>query len=251
MAKQKGIIKIKGTIGDMTFYKTADGHIVKEKSEISKQKIMTGASFARTRENMSEFGRAGKASKTLRNAIRTHLLNAKDGRVVSRLTKEMMRVLQADATSVRGLRNVIDGETEMLQNFNFNLQAIWSATMFAPYTMGIDRATGQLSVDIPAFSPSQMIVAPDGSTHFKIVSAGSSVNFTDDTFVTREFETAVLPWTPANTAAINIVHGLPPAGTDPLFLLLGIQFFQEVNGVHYPLRNGAFNSLNIVAVSGV
>lgn len=32
MAKQIGIIKLKGTIGGITFYKTADGHLAREKS---------------------------------------------------------------------------------------------------------------------------------------------------------------------------------------------------------------------------
>ena len=31
MARQKGIIKLKGTIGDITFYKTQDGHLAREK----------------------------------------------------------------------------------------------------------------------------------------------------------------------------------------------------------------------------
>jgi hypothetical protein len=31
MARQKGIIKLKGTIGDITFYKTQDGHLALEK----------------------------------------------------------------------------------------------------------------------------------------------------------------------------------------------------------------------------
>jgi hypothetical protein len=34
MAKLKGIIKIKGTIGDITFYKTQDGYLVREKGGI-------------------------------------------------------------------------------------------------------------------------------------------------------------------------------------------------------------------------
>jgi hypothetical protein len=32
MARQKGIIKLKGTIGDITFYKTQDGHLAREKA---------------------------------------------------------------------------------------------------------------------------------------------------------------------------------------------------------------------------
>jgi hypothetical protein len=251
MAQQNGIIKIKGTIGDLSFYKSGDGYIVKQKSEVAKQKILNDPSFVRTRENMSEFGRAGKASKTLRNAIRNLLQNAKDGKVVSRLTKEMMRVIKADATSTRGLRNVIDGEIELLKDFNFNIDAVLSATMFAPYTPAINRVTGELTVSIPAFNPAAMIVAPAGSTHFKIVSAAAEINFTDGLSTTVDFETAVLPLANADTLPLSILHALPANSTHPLFLLLGLQFFQEVNGDNYPLRNGAFNTLNIVSVLGV
>jgi len=31
MARQKGIIKLKGTIGDITFYKSGDGYMAREK----------------------------------------------------------------------------------------------------------------------------------------------------------------------------------------------------------------------------
>lgn len=32
MARQKGIIKLKGKIGDLSFYKTQDGHLAREKA---------------------------------------------------------------------------------------------------------------------------------------------------------------------------------------------------------------------------
>ena len=32
MAKQKGIIKLDGTIGDITFYKSQDGYLAREKA---------------------------------------------------------------------------------------------------------------------------------------------------------------------------------------------------------------------------
>lgn len=50
---------------------------------------------------------------------------------------------------------------------------------------------------------------------------------------------------------MNVVHTLTANSTHPLFFVLGIQFFQDVNGVKYPLKNGAFNALSIVKVSGV
>ena len=70
MAKQRGIIKLEGTIGDITFQKTQDGYLAKEKSSIPASRIATDPAFQRTRENNAEFGRAGKAGKVLRNALR-------------------------------------------------------------------------------------------------------------------------------------------------------------------------------------
>lgn len=251
MPKQRGIIKIEGTIGDLTFMKTQDGYLVKEKSQISGSRIASDPAFQRTRENNAEFGRAGKAAKLFRTAIRTLLQNAKDHRVTSRLTKEMMRVIKADATSTRGLRNVVDGEAELLQGFEFNINAVASSTLFAQYTAAISRVTGLLDINIPSFIPANDLVVPDGTTHFKIVSAGAEIDFEAATYVENNSTSAVLPWNAVPTAAINLSNAVTANSTHPLFLLLGIQFFQQVNGVNYPLKNGAFNALSLVKVSGV
>jgi hypothetical protein len=50
MAKQRSIIKLDGTISDITFYKTKDGYLAKEKSSISASRIATAPEFERTRE---------------------------------------------------------------------------------------------------------------------------------------------------------------------------------------------------------
>jgi hypothetical protein len=36
-----------------------------------------------------------------------------------------------------------------------------------------------------------------------------------------------------------------------MFIVLGISFYQEVNGKNYSLKNGAYNALSVVKVSGV
>src|SRR6476661_7893533 len=106
MAKQKGIIKLEGTIGDITFQKTRDGYLAREKGGVSASRIANDPAFIRTRENGAEFGSAGKAGKALRNTLRQLLQNASDRRMVSRLTTEMMRVIQTDAVNARGERLV-------------------------------------------------------------------------------------------------------------------------------------------------
>ncbi len=121
MARQKGLIKLKGTMGDITFYRTRDGYMAREKGGIDAQRMHRDPAFQRTRENMAEFGRAGRAGKLVRNSIQNLIRKAGDPRMVSRLTKEMVKVIQMDATNPRGLRNVIDGEAELLQGFEFNI----------------------------------------------------------------------------------------------------------------------------------
>jgi hypothetical protein len=251
MARQKGIIKLKGTIGDITFYKTQDGHLAREKGGIDANRIASDPAFQRTRENGSEFGRAGKAGKVLRTALRGLLLNSADGRMVSRLTQQMVKVIQADTTSERGLRNVIDGEAELLAGFEFNIRGKLGTSLFAPYTASIDRVTGEIKVSLASFIPTNMIAAPTGTTHYKIISAGAEIDFEAETFIESHTETAILPWDVTPTAMINQTNMVTPNSTKPLFLALGIEFYQQINGQMYPLKNGAFNPLALVSVSGL
>jgi hypothetical protein len=96
--------------------------------------------------------------------------------MVSRLTKQMVKVIQMDAVNPRGERNVIDGEAELLLGFEFNINGKLGTTLYAPYTSNIDRPTGILTVDIPSYIPSNMIAAPGGTNslqnHFRRCGCG-------------------------------------------------------------------------------
>ena len=166
MAKQKGIIKLKGTIGDITFYKSQDGYLARERGGVDGDRIANDPAFQRTRENGAEFGRAGKAGKLLRNAVKAVSQKSSDGRAVSRLTKQMMTVLKTDTESRRGERNVVNGNIELLQGFQFNINAVLDTTFYAPFTAVIDRATGNLSIEIDGFVPENMVAKPEGATQF-------------------------------------------------------------------------------------
>ena len=251
MARQKGIIKLKGTIGDITFYKSKDGYVAREKGGIDASRIATDPAFQRTRENGAEFGRAGKAGKMLRTALRPLLINSADSRMVGRLTQQMVRVIQADLVNDRGLRNVIDGEAELLFGFEFNIRGKLSTTLFAPFTATIDRVSGELVIEIPPFVPINMLVGPSGTTHYKIISGGAEIDFEAETFVIATSSSEILPWDSILTVALTQTNQVTAASTKPLFLALGIEFYQEVNGQMYPLKNGGFNPLSLVQVSGL
>ena len=250
MAQQKGILPLKGTIGNITFYKSKDGYLAREKTSVNADRIANDPAFARTRENGAEFGRAGQAGKVLRTALRSLLLNTADSRMLSRLTREMMKVIQADAINDRGLRKVIDGEAELLEGFEFNASSKLGTSLFAAYTATIDRVSGELAIAIPAFVPVNMVAAPSGATHFKLVSAGVEIDFENKVYVVAFGGSGSLPLNSIATAALNISHQVTANSTKPLFLVLGIEFYQEVNGSQYSLKNGAFNALSLVKVEG-
>jgi hypothetical protein len=80
----------------------------------------------------------------------------------------MMQVIHEDTVNPRGLRNVIDGEALFLEGFECNINGRLSTTIYAPYTVTVNRATGAVAADIPSFIPAEMIAAPAGTTHFKL-----------------------------------------------------------------------------------
>ena len=147
MARQNGILKITGKLDDLSFYKSKDGFLVRTKGGISKDRINNDPAFVRTRENNSEFGESANTGKILRVAVRNMLMNAKDGRVTSRLTQLMSKIKNYDTTSVRGERKVaiglVDNDAKvMLKGFDFNNRALLGAVMFAPFSL--DQATGEI-----------------------------------------------------------------------------------------------------------
>ena len=78
----------------------------------------------------------------------------------------------------------------------------------------------------------------------------AEVDFEGSVYVSANSSSAELPWDNVATGPVSLQNVVTANSTNPLFLLLGIEFSQEVNGEKYSLRNGGFNSLAIVMVSG-
>ena len=248
MAKQRSIIKIEGTLEDLTFYKSKDGYLVRTKGGISKKRIETDPAFIGTRENGKEFGQIATSGKILRRSILELLNNAKDSRVVPRLTKVMGKIKNEDLTSVRGDRQVLVGLSTaqgrtFLKNFDFNSNAPMSTVLLTEHSL--DTLTGE--VIIPDLIPAKELGIPQGATHVSFMAG----------FLTLDIGTGIrdLQLSPEVNTPINLIAntvtltpvGLPVANANS-FYLLQIAFFQEVNGIQYPLNNGAYNALNMLEV---
>jgi hypothetical protein len=246
MAKQSGIIKLEGTIGDITFYKSQDGHLARAKGGVSAERIQNDPSFQRTRENGEEFGKSGAAGKLLRDSLRVLLMTASDNLVTSRVTTLMYNVMKQDLTSIRGKRVPAVGIATatgrgLLKGFNFNNNAVLGAVLYKPYVVA--TATGVIT--IAGLVPATDIAFPTGTTHVSLTGAMANINFAtgvSDVKLTNSLNLAVT----AASTAVTLTPTVVPAGTGTKIFLLKVEFFQMVNAVQYPLKNGAYNALAII-----
>lgn len=248
MARQKGIIKLTGKVGDLSFYKSKDGFLAREKGGVEADRIKNDPAFARTRENGAEFGSSASSGKLVRDAVRTMMQNASDPRVVSRLTKLMTQIKNMDSTSARGQRNVGVGIGDpaakaLLKGFNFNNKAILGSILYNPFAVNV--ATGEITLD--DLVPINDISATPGATHITIRGAWAKVDFATGEADMQESNAVNLPLDATSTNVV-LTPGAAPSGAGTDLFLLMIEFFQEVNGNQYVLKNGAYNALSVVEV---
>lgn len=248
MAKFEGIFEIQGTMKGMTFYKTKDGLLIRAKGGVSKQRIMNDPAFQRTRENGSEFSHNAKMSQLLRRSIASLLPLAKDSRVSSRLTQTMSGIKNLDFESVRGQRKVgvgiaSEAGKQLLKGFNFNANASFGSVFKSQYVL--DTITGV--VTIADFSPSLHLGVPQGATHVSFSTGVSTIDFETEVFETTYSERTNFSITATIQNFVLTPFALPELVGYTMFYFL-IEFFQEINGEQYPLRNNAYNVLYLMEV---
>lgn len=249
MAKVRGIIKIQGTLGDLTFYKEKTEQLVRRKGGVSKKRIARDAAFARTRENNQEFSNCAKSGRRLRNALGPLLFWAKDSRLTSRLLQTLWKIKSLDTISVRGKRTVAVGiggvaGKMLLTGFEFNLDAPLGRILKIPYVL--EEAEGR--VVFTDFLPSRHLAYPKAATHVSLQLAQLRLDF--------ELGTHKLVLSPSQNlmieqpkSTVEMTTVMPPnIGGETLFLL-AVRFYQEVNGIQYALKRGGTTSLQIIGVS--
>lgn len=248
MAKEKSILMLQGNIGNLSFYKTKDGMMVRTKGGVEKKRIMTEPQFARTRENMQEFAAVAKTGKFLRHAVSAFVNKAADSKVSNRMTSILTQLKQLDTAAVRGERHpaaglILPEGKLLLEGFDFNSNSQLGNILLQPYST--DDATGIMTLQ--DFVPNTSLLLPKEATHvqFSIAAAGMDAALqSSETMYSAPQNFAVN----AAAATLTLDPGGIPGYTDVLMYLILIEFLQEVNGVQYALNNQMYNCLNIVKV---
>ena len=144
MAKQTGSLKYTGTIGDIRHFKIKGlkGSFAGLIGGPTAEQIATAPEFARTRENMHEFGGCALAGKAVRVGFASVLSNMSDPQVTGRLTVIMKKINLEDGSEARGQRAVlVSAVPQYLVDFDFNRNRSFDGTLNAPMTItpSVDR----------------------------------------------------------------------------------------------------------------
>lgn len=239
MGLQSGLLGLRGNLGGLVF--KTDGTVATAPAK-------RAVTAQRTKDNNSEFGNAASAGKRLRDGL-SKLTKVGSGRyLVSRVVKLMKDAINLDLVSVRGQRNVLDGEVSVFEGFNFNDMKSIASVVVVNFTALITRATGVCTISIPAFTPINDVDAPGGTTHFKIIGESSAINFETGEFDAMTAETAYLPLNATPLASQVLSMNLADNSTNPIFTGVAIEFYQFLNGDYYVLDNASYRVSSILKV---
>jgi len=239
MARQVGPIKITGTIGDLSFYKSGDDYLVRMKGGPSKKKIMSSPSFARTRENISEFGACSQAGALLRRGL-NGLLPLKDGYTYRRMTQLMSRIKNYDRTSLRGERSVDEGlkqaeAKQLLYDFSFTASPLNIVLIKTP----LITHKHELLVDTDA------LVFPNGCDYVVIKAVLLHADFKKQALERFSF-TEGLVFAGEQGAKLKLKLENPITNYALNLYFLQLSFFTKDGS---PLQQGALDSLACIGVN--
>lgn len=266
MARQTGLVKYSGTMGGVRHFKIKglDGDFAGLAGGPTAEQINNDDAFIRTRENMSEFGGCASAAKSIRVGLAQIMKQFSDSRLTGRLTAIMKQINLNDTTNARGERSIeISANQSVLAGLNFNENLSLSGIFNAPYSLSNTVARDSATFTIPAFNPANLISAPAGATHFRLVNAitvssdwqynSSTGNYEPTDATLNELSniqysgyldlnavtalttvTTTLPGSPSMTATVSVLN------------CIGIEFYQQVGSNYYLFASG--NALRVDTV---
>ena len=127
MAELKGVLKITGKLGGLSFYEMNGKIIVRKPGGFDGEKIRNDEKYVNVRNNASEFGRCSKFGSKLRRALQPFLKDLNDPQLHGRMAKMLYEIMKLDTQSRKGDRTVQRGlhqdeSGKILSDFVWNLR---------------------------------------------------------------------------------------------------------------------------------
>ena len=238
MAKNKGSLELSGKMGDLVFYNSPYGPLVRRKGSLNKKRVMKEAAFERSRKAGTEFGRASSGGALLRGEVKWHFPHVVEHSTNYRLNRVLAEAIREEKVHGPGDRVLADADLGNLKGFEWNSKQPFSNVFKGAVKMEIDRARGVMRVHVPAVNFAKQLDALKGATHVVVTALGMAPDFDKGKCETAVAAGEMWKLTDSKAAAQVLEVVMKPGHTGHLILGVGIKAFQEVNGKMYGLRHG-------------
>ena len=145
----------------------------------------------------------------------------------------------------RGKRQVAYGDVSLLRSFQLGATPL-SGSFLCPFKTHVNRETGKLMVEIPAFNSDRGVVGSNAATHFQLHAMGVEMDFVKKSHSVDLRSTEFYSCSNTEVPSMVLETSLKPKSTKHLFLVFGIEFFMETNGRMYELNSRTKNSFEVV-----
>lgn len=225
-----------------------------EKGGANRDLIMNNAAFARTRENMAEFGGCGIVVKAIRRGFLNLLPDQTDSKFTGRLMKLIKLVNCRDIEGARGKRSIIFSATRpIFLTLVFNvLQDIADMVQNSfVFSHPVSRAEATLKLTAMTIKSAYI---PKGATHFRVQNHLSVISDYSYSEMNRRYE-ALDPfnaqstfkyseYTSIKTPLTAELNAQFPVGTvigddATVIQCVGVEFFISTNGKDYEPLQGS------------
>jgi hypothetical protein len=238
MAKVTGLFKIKGTIGDTSFFENEFGPQVKMKGGPSEWHIENQDSYKNALRNAAEFKRATAAAQLLRAAMGSLRNGVKSMRLNGRMIAPMLQAIKADPVNNWGERMIGSGDLSVMAGFEFNHRLSLDDALPLNVENCYTVEAGKVSLQIPAFRLRKKKALPLQATHYRLVSCMLSVDFEKRRYQ-REIQESPLLAMGRQAGAPFCAEHVVGASTPGCFWLLGIEFYTMENDKPKLVKGGA------------
>jgi hypothetical protein len=260
MARQESMLKYRGSLDGVRHYKIkgSTGSFAAFIPPISADRIKNGAEFARTRENMNEFGACGVITSSFRAGVAPLLSRMADNRLTSRMTGIMKRINLLDESEARGYRAIlVSVKGNLLVKFPFNTSQLLREVSVAPmsFTHAATRQSAMLTVT--PFDFAGVVKPSSGATHYRFVNVLSLLSDFAYDATTQRYEAvegqlnekSIIAYSAYQEVSVNVVEEIvviaslqgvtiPVDAAIACIQSVGIEFLQKV-GVNYVPMKGS------------
>ena len=240
MARAKSFIKLSGSLGETTFKKVGKKNYAIEKVSISDGRMKSNSSFKSLRKNGRQMGNASKTSKAIRFALNSFVHHCKDSKMAGRLNAEVMKVLKRDTAPGAYVHGKIARaeNMELLLGFDFNDKVRLRATFNVPFTIEVNRETGEVKIHIASFIPASAIKSPRLATQFAIMAQVAGIDFDPAVDFKSKYKSvdmkssAVIALDNTPTAPVSITFKIKTGHVNTIIIALGVDFYDESNPLY-------------------